>query len=462
MAFIKNDVLPALAIGFIQEEDIKILSIDKDVIVFEKPDLIANSPFAIKVAMFCFKSYDYEEFTLEDCKVTSEKKENFSFIYECRIGRIAGESSQRYFQLVNEIKRLNLILDQTDDIAQIHNQLKDMIGEFSTYPFEEDNEFKGNIVEQEKEWFSFETSASENYKDFANAISPVECCFFINNYRLYDQYLCSNSTVSFTESILERLSIKGHGLFYKQFSRLYIGNEYCANLFPTDSLLFNMLNKAFSEGYQVTIAFSVLVESALESCKSTLNKINNFCEERNIQIEIVINDWGILQILSSGHFDRLIPILGRLQNKRKKDSRFEYWYGQQQFREDLGRNNLNSNHLIDFLNSFGIQRFEFESTPSECDIPKGEHTLHFPYYQVNTSRYCRLKSECSDYLSNKAEPSVGCPRYCSEFGYLYPAHLNLSGRGNSILGFDKTIFTDYKKIDGYIKKGIDRIVFSAE
>lgn len=55
MVFIKNDILPAMAIGFIQEEDVKRHSIDKDVIVFEKPDLIASSPFIIKVALFCFK-----------------------------------------------------------------------------------------------------------------------------------------------------------------------------------------------------------------------------------------------------------------------------------------------------------------------------------------------------------------------------------------------------------------------
>jgi|GEM_PF-924559 hypothetical protein len=461
MTQIKDDFLPAMAIGFLKGNDLRILGIDENVVVFENPDLIEDSLLTIKIALFDFKSYDYKEFILEDSIITNQERRRFLYIYECKIGRIADNMDQHYFQMIEKNKDVNSIFCKNGSIYEFRRLLKCAIDDFPVYPLEKDNEFKKDFTEQERDWFSFDISVG-NHDEFSDIISSIECCFFINNFHLYNKYLSSESIVGFADSILEGIGIQSHGLFSKQFSRIYIGNEYCSNLFPDDLSLLDMLNKAFSEGFQVTIALSVLEESSVENLGFTLNKLDSWCMEKNTQIEVTINDWGILYMINTNNYNRLIPIFGRLQNKRIKDPRYEYWYGYQKYRECLTKNNLNSNHLCEFLNGFGIRRFEFESAPLECEIPKGCHSLHFPYYQVNTAGDCRLKSICNNFMSIKSRSNKNCPRYCSEFGCIFPAHLNLYGRGNSIFGFDKTIFTDPERIKRYAEKGIDRIVFSAE
>lgn len=42
----------------------------------------------------------------------------------------------------------------------------------------------------------------------------------------------------------------------------------------------------------------------------------------------------------------LVPVLGRLLNKRKKDTRTKWWWGFEEFRKELGENALNSDFFV--------------------------------------------------------------------------------------------------------------------
>ena len=48
--------------------------------------------------------------------------------------------------------------------------------------------------------------------------------------------------------------------------------------------------------------------------------------------------------------------------------------------------------------------------------------------------------------------------YCEQKVFLYPKHLKMVGRYNSLFGYDGKILWDEKQLQDYLEQGIDRIV----
>lgn len=56
-------------------------------------------------------------------------------------------------------------------------------------------------------------------------------------------------------------------------------------------------------------------------------------------------------------------------------------------------------------------------------------------------------------------PVRKCPRFCEEQAFLYPEHLRMVGRYNSLFGIDLSVFQEPEAIGKmYGLRGIDRIV----
>ena len=53
-----------------------------------------------------------------------------------------------------------------------------------------------------------------------------------------------------------------------------------------------------------------------------------------------------------------------------------------------------------------------------------------------------------------------CPKYCLDYVFVYPKHLKMVGRYNSLFAFDDTLLKKPKELEEYIKSGIDRIVLN--
>ena len=73
---------------------------------------------------------------------------------------------------------------------------------------------------------------------------------------------------------------------YKNISRIYVGNEFCHNLFPSKRMLIDIIKKANNEGLEVTICFTYVRECYIDKIKSIINEIYNWCNENNKKIEI--------------------------------------------------------------------------------------------------------------------------------------------------------------------------------
>lgn len=57
---------PAMMLGFIGENDLKILEYDEDIVVFESANDI-EQPFDLTLCIFDLPSYDYKEYCFRNC-----------------------------------------------------------------------------------------------------------------------------------------------------------------------------------------------------------------------------------------------------------------------------------------------------------------------------------------------------------------------------------------------------------
>lgn len=257
-------------------------------------------------------------------------------------------------------------------------------------------------------------------------------------------------------------------------NRIYIGNQFCHLLFPDEKELFMMLEKAHKEALGITIAFSYIREFMLKPVEKLINRLMQWCKEKDTCIEIVINDWAMADIIARQNAESaikksedinemrqyLIPCLGILLNKRKKDPRFPYKKGNKSL---YSQNNLNEDFYRKYLRSeFGIQRYEWESCGYEQEFPQGKNSLHLPYYQTNTSQYCPLHAICTTGNRGTQYLVKECPHYCSTYRLAYPEQLNMAGRFNSLFGIDKELLDHPEKIKAYANAGIDRLVIGWE
>ena len=292
-------------------------------------------------------------------------------------------------------------------------------------------------------------SVEESFLD-----KETEFALELNNTSLYEEYL-RQLLKDFLASYWQKNYLTHSWLAGRTPERFYIGNQFCHNLFPTEEQLFSIMDKMRSEGLEITLAFSYIREFMLPSVGKLLEKVDNWCCIHGMNVEIVVNDWAVAEMLH-GKTSHLCPVFGTLLNKRKKDPRMKYKSGDISL---FQQNSLNAEFYRDFLaEEFHIHRYEWESCGYPQEFPPGKNSLHLPFYQTNTSQYCPLYALCTTGDRGTQQLAEHCPKFCEKYALLYPEHLHMMGRYNSLFGVDKTFLESpemWKKIKG-IKP--DRIV----
>lgn len=100
-----------------------------------------------------------------------------------------------------------------------------------------------------------------------------------------------------------------------------------------------------------------------------LEKVDNWCCVHGVNVEIVVNDWAMVEILR-GKTSHLSPVFGTLLNKCKKDPRMKYKSGDTAL---FQHNSLNAEFYRDFLaKEFHIHRYEWESCGYPQEFPPGK------------------------------------------------------------------------------------------
>ena len=255
------------------------------------------------------------------------------------------------------------------------------------YPAELDEVHCESLEEQKKVWFS--GIGKETFVTLQNGFvgsgqpgQPVELALELDRPEWYEAYLSMESAVFF-DAYFRKNQIPDPPLFHPD--RLYIGNAFCPHLAPTEEELFALMDKACRESFAVTLVFPFLLEGNLLETQQRLQRLVEWCEQKNKIIEIVVNDWG------TAHLAAQLPVfslcLGVLLNKRKKDPRMAYKLGDRTLFE---QNSVHAAFYREYLKEeFRMERYEWESCgdTSTRKFPEGKNSLRLPFYQTNTSQF---------------------------------------------------------------------------
>lgn len=252
--------------------------------------------------------------------------------------------------------------------------------------------------------------------DFSHLHLPTdrEICISLQEPGLYSLYL--NHPI---QDFLSAYSAEKQTPKITSLHRLYIGNGFCRRLFPERQTLAQLLSKAASENLAVTLVTAPdprIPEEILAAYSG----------------EMLVSDWGLLHRLQK--HPQIEPVLGTLLNKRRKDPRM---CCKPDLNPDLLRqSSVNSPEYLAFLQSLGVCRVEFERCGYAYDLPACKCSLHLPFYQTNTSVYCPTRALCEHGDRGAQTDDGGCPGYCLSNGIIFPAHLKLFARWNSLFAVD--------------------------
>ena len=403
-----------------------------------------NAPW--ELAFYDQKTAAYQRILLRDATFLKEKEEDFDVVYT-----FATEQDDYR----NAVQRLALQYGQyirwkmEDDDAALAEEM-------TGYPAEQDAFHLESLEEQKKVWFSGITK--ETFVALQNSAAgsgqPIELALELDRPEWYEAYLSMESAVFF-DAYFRKNQIPDPPLFHPD--RLYIGNAFCPHLAPTEEELFALMDKACRESFSITLTFPFLLEENLSETQQRLQRLAEWCERKNKTVELVVNDWGTAHLAT--HFPVFSICLGILLNKRKKDPRMAYKLGDRTLFE---KNSVHAAFYREYLKAeFRIERYEWEScgNTGTGKFPEGKNSMHLPFYQTNTSQYCPLYAACTKGSRSAQMPVRECPRFCEKQAFLYPEHLRMMGRYNSLFGMNLTVLQDPETIGKmYELRGIDRIV----
>ena len=488
----KISMIPfGLLSGFMDSKEIRITELGEDGFRFRVAEE-CQEPERFLICFYDMKKTGYRKVEIREFEMEAKKENRNSFFREYSVKVEQKDYTDEVQRLAGEYSRyIHLKLDGDD--GELAKALTD-------YPAELDEVHCGSLEEQEKLWSEcdfvkrnlnadqrvqsgsmcdeFRTGRKVNASDPAvQGKEPVrnyveydnnsnrsstdtkrsfwdkgtEFALELNYTFLYEEYL-HRPLEEFLAFYWQQNLFSGTPLFQELASRtpdrFYIGNQFCHNLFPTEEQLFFIMDKMYSEGLEITLAFSYIREFMLPSVEKLLKKVDNWCFTHEVNVEILINDWAMAEMLRI-RTERLVPVLGTLLNKKKKDPRMQYKSG------DLAlfqSNNLNVEFYRKFLSKeFNIHRYEWESCGYPQEFPPGKNSLHLPFYQTNTSQFCPLYALCTTGDRGTQQFTEHCPKFCEKYALLYPEHLHMAGRYNSLFGVDKILLEEpemWKKING--------------
>jgi len=246
-------------------------------------------------------------------------------------------------------------------------------------------------------------------------------------------------------------------------NRLYIGDDCCERLIPEVPVLDEIISYASRENKKITFLTPYCTEQGI----GKLHIVFDILNRSGIDIEVVINDMGVLRILNDNYV-RLIPVFGRL-NTSKLLHPYADPVGALARVSSTMENNLDDTHSIAdgylrYLQENNIFRVEFDNILSTLLFSnnfwdRGIHvTLYYPYTFIFTTRRCIFAS--LQEVSTKFA-LLGCDKEC-----LYHNAVLQDKHNNSIFAKGNAFFIRQeetpnaskilKEIMG--KKLVDRIV----
>jgi hypothetical protein len=247
---------------------------------------------------------------------------------------------------------------------------------------------------------------------------------------------------------LEKFFYQGQKLNLKDdVERIYFGQETCENLIPTIKEVQAALDFCAKEELPFTLVTPYVGPDKIDE----LAAIFEFLTEKDETVEVVVNDFGTLQLLTS-KYKTLEPSLGRLMIKLKRDPRFSL-SGYDIAKSEIGNlKKVEQNQLdaiqessLDFpiyqqlLKGMNVQRLGVDSVPQGIN-PKAIKKwafpvdLYWPWVYITSGRNCSVAAYTQPGKSfHPTEDS--CELQCRQFEFKFTSDKKMLPslqRGNAV------------------------------
>lgn len=437
----------------------------------------AGQQSTIELSFFQFKEKRYHELTLDDKtdiqKIEMLPEEETDLFLELRV--TVTDKNKEYADCAEQLNReymnyVYLKLEETD--AELSQAL-------TGYPAEKEQIYSENLTKQRVVWDHIDEGAhiaagghvdiptvflfNEQGKKVSRSFSlGIE----LDNPAWYQAYLTYPLDDFFTLYWDSSNIPLNHPLRTQKPQFLYIGNAYCPHLFPKEDQLYALLEKTLKEHLCPVLVFAPVEEKDILNIEKIMDQLAVWCIRNKVQIELVLNDWGMAGIVRNKYQDQFQLTLGCLLSKQRRDTRIHY----------INRNSSNSDNLGKESEAFGqgplqtpfyqnylrehfhitrvsLQSCGYQQMLSTFDSGNSSDngigvTFHFLFFQMNTSGWCPLLAtlQRGDRAKQTAVDSCNCP--CMDYAFEYPDFLHMTGRYNSIFGYDNSIINELPHIEG--------------
>ncbi len=288
------------------------------------------------------------------------------------------------------------------------------------------------------------------------------------------------------EQAIHITNLKNLKYFQKgKYQRIYWGVEFCQNLIPSAVDTGNILKFARENSLDFTFVSPFVTEQGL----GKLYKIFVWLREQKVKnIEIVVNDWGVLECLNSEFKGVFEIVLGGLLTRQQRDPATKKALEKQPplairgkdgkiriivhklpdkvYQDGIRASYINSCLTQEFLVKFGVQRVELNNLLQGVNLKgiKLKKSIYTPFVNISTTRFCPMetrfqktyrinvcKRECQKYydiLRNKGVAKIIYKRGNTTF-YKTRMDANLLTRINANAGTR-------------MSANVDRVVFQPE
>ncbi|MFA5114470.1 MAG: hypothetical protein WC469_00185 [Candidatus Omnitrophota bacterium] len=265
----------------------------------------------------------------------------------------------------------------------------------------------------------------------------------------------------------------------KQYRRIYYGVEFCERLMPTPYDLSKVTDFILRNNLKLSLVTPYVTPRGLENAVALFDFLNS----RRLQPEVIINDWGVLNVLRR-KYKNLIPVLGRLLNKQKrgptlitllkerKNSSPVYLYDPKRrsivYQNKLPKgieyyyktsNVLSMPIIQDFLYNLDIKRIELDNVGQGflSDLPKGKisASVYVPFVYITTTFYCPSAGcEDNNTASLKLKP---CHKECQK--YIFKLRHPAMPKVIYLKGNTQFYKNRYLSINMLKRAGVNRVVY---
>lgn len=196
-------------------------------------------------------------------------------------------------------------------------------------------------------------------------------------------------------------------LYSFDYDRIYFGNEFCDELIPSLTDLKYALSWAKEKNKSFSFVTGYVSEFKIEKYRSLLSVLAELAPGS----EVIINDWGLLRMCLQNN---LVPVLGRLLVRQKRDPRIAFFAKllSKATRLRLHQTGL-SNSFKTFLETQQIARIELDNLIQGMDMNELQdvnfsYSVYVPFGYITTTRICYFRNRSLS--KNKRFSILPCTR----------------------------------------------------